>query len=240
MAAAVKYRLYFLFALAIVLNFCFWANARLLKLEWLNVPPAPTFLQAVGSSLGDAQLAYRYNASLLQNFGSTGGRNQTLDSYNFDTLAEWFFLQDKLDSRANISPYLAAYYYGGAQTGENVRPLIPYLKQASYSPYPGKWRWLAHAVYLARHRVGDLDLAVALAQDLANHPDENKPIWTRQMVAFVHYAQGSNQAAYDILKSIMIAEVDTLPPQEIFVMKEYICQKLLTEEEAKADPLCQN
>ncbi len=231
--------LYGVFALVLVLNFLFWTQSRPVKARWLNVPPTPGYHQVILSSLGDKQLAYRSISMMLQNLGSIGGDVRPLGEYNYDELTQWFFLSAALDERSDFVPYLAAYYYGAGQDTEKLRYMMPYLYDVGTLPYPNKWMWLAQGAFLARHRVGDLDLALEFANTLANLENPGLPVWTRQMPAFIRYAQGEKEAAYDIMKQIMVSGADTLPPQEIFVMKEYICTKILDEAAAALDPLCQ-
>lgn len=231
--------LFAVFAGVISLNLLFWMHSRYLRAQWGNVPPAPTLQQAAMSSLGDNQLAYRSTAMMLQNLGSEGGDVQPLSNYDYAALNKWFFLSSELDERSNAVPHLAAYYYGSGQDTEKVRDIMPYLFHVGSLPYPNKWMWMAHGAYIARHRIKDQEMALKFADALALLDDINIPIWARQMRAFVRYDQGEKQAAYDILKQMLLSGLDTLPPQEINAMRAYICDKILDEVAATKDPLCQ-
>lgn len=232
--------LYAIFGVILLINFTFWLYSRPMSAAWPNVPPAPGYYQILLSTLGDEQMAYRTISSMLQNIGSTGGDVRPLAEYNYKELARWFFLSAELDDKSSYVPYLAAYYYGAGQDGEKVREILPYLFHIGELPYPNKWIWLAQGAFLARHKVKDFELAMTFANKLATLDQPDLPIWTRQMPAFIRFDQGEHQAAYDILKQILVSEADTLPPQEVFVMKNYICTKILDTREAAGDPLCQN
>ena len=234
-----KSTLYILFAVSIAAVFCVWAQSRSAKATWANVPPPQSEFQAAGSMLGDTQMAYRANALMLINLGSTGGELHDFTDFNFDFLRGWLDLSDQLDERANIVPYLAAYYYSAVKDEERLRVIIDYLSDIGRKPIAGKWRWLAHATFLARHRLGDYELALKLARDLSALEGEGLPLWTKQMEAFVQYEQGEKEAAYDVLTQIMLRGGDDIPPEEVLVMREYICKKLLDSARAAEDPLCQ-
>lgn len=230
--------LYCLFTLFLVCNFVFWTHSRGIKASWANVPPPQSYAQALVGGLGDAQLSYRLISHMLLNLGSVGGDIKHLSEYNYENLAQWFFVSLELDDRSEFIPYLAAYYYGAVQEPDQVSHILPYLYDVGTLPYEAKWRYLAHAIYLARHVANDFETALEYADALSLLPGD-LPLWTKQMRAFVRYDQGQKEAAYDILKQILISGTDTLPPQEIYVMREYICEKILDEEQARSDILCQ-
>lgn len=189
-----------------------------LRDSWVGVPPAPHKAEALLYGFGDTQLAYRTISLMLQNAGDVGGRVTNLRNYNYARLGEWFDLTYALDWQANMAPSLAAYYYGGTPKGEDTRYLITYLAKAGRDKIAGqeRWRWLAQAVYLARFRVKDVDLALQMAQELAdlaqNNPD--MPAWTKQMPAFVMSKVGQKKAARDLLLTIAATD-KTLQPADI-------------------------
>ena len=234
--------LYLCFTALLALNVGAWLMARAEKPQWLNVPPPPGYNQALISSLGDAQLAYRTTAFMLQNLGSTGGDVRNMNEYNYDYLAKWFFLSARLDLESSVVPHLAVYYYTDATNPNRLRKIMPYIYYMGTLGRDNDWRWLAQGVFVAQYKIKDLDLAAKFADKMAKmaEHDPKMPLWTKQMPAFVRYAQGEKEAAYDILKQLLISGKDTLPADELFLMRRYICKKLLDEKESRDDPLCQN
>lgn len=226
------------FFLALAAHGVFSWQARDLQAAWANVPPVPTEEGATILALGDRQFAYRSIGIMIQNLGDTGGRTTPLYEYDYERLAEWFFLEHKLDPRADFIPLLAAYYFGATQTPEELDPVIEYLAVAGQRPEPQKWRWLAQAVYLARFRRGDLDKALELAHILASLYREGMPGWTRQMPAFIAAATGDKETALAIMTAILRDDGDKLHPNEINFMIDFICTRLLQGEEAATYPLC--
>lgn len=220
-------------------NLAFWMDAHKIKKTWANVPQAPSVAGASLMSLGDHQLAYRGYATLLQNIGSVDGRGVALKDYNFDALGQWFMLADELDSRSDAVPMIAAYYYGAVQDPSMLDPVLDYLSVVGARPYGQKWRWLGHAVYLARHQQKDNDKALALAYKLAANENPKLAPWAKQMPVFILRDQGDPDLAYKIMLNILISNVDTMHPDEINYMKDYICNTLLKETTtAEVPPFC--
>jgi hypothetical protein len=177
-----------------------------LRDRWPGVPPAPTQAESLSYGLGDVQYSYRNIGMMLQNAGDIGGRVTNLRDYDFEILRDWFNLSFELDPRAGYVPGLAAFYYGGTPKHEDLKYLVDYLSRAGkYKDRDASeenWRWLAHAVFLARFRLKDQDKALQLAEDLAAISTPDMPIWTQQMPAFVLTKVGQKKAARDLLLTI--------------------------------------
>jgi hypothetical protein len=236
--------LYSVFAIFLLANIACWLSVRHVQAKWANVPPPPSAFGASVGAMGDRQMAYRVGALMLQNFGDMGGRTTRLSEYNFERLGQWFMLEDALDPRAVHVPYVASFYYGGVPDGKKLRPLIEYLayvgrrQDAHQRMGYQNWRWMGQAVYLARFKLEDLNLALTLANELAAMYKPGMPAWTKQMPVFVTSAQGDKKAAYALMLSILKEDAKTMQKAEVNFMLWYICSRLLTSDEAKANSLC--
>lgn len=229
-----------LFSLCVILNFAFWRHSREILPAWNNVPPAPSETVSAMGGLGDQGVAYRMSGYAIQNFGNVGGRFESLKNYDYATLEKWFFAAQKLDERGNYIPFLAAYYYGAVEEKpEALRHIISFLRADGARPYPQKWRWLAHAAYLARYKLNDLPWSLELARELAALPAEDMAPWARQMPAFVQLQMGNKEAAYEIMVRMLATEKDKLHPNEVNEMVRFICTRALDNAQASQNPLCQ-
>lgn len=211
----------------LILNFSFWNYAKDIQKEWMNVPVAPSLATANLSFLGDQELAYRAYAVMLQNIGSVDGKNISLKIYDYSKLKKWFFLMHDLNPRSDIMPLLAAYYYGGIRDNEKLGNVLDYLEVVGASPDEEKWRWLGHAVYIARHVMKDNDRALELAYKLSENKSPDLADWAKQMPVYILQDQGDTELAYKIMLNILISNVDNLHPNEIFFMQDYICNTLI-------------
>ena len=226
--------------LAVIISVLSWFSVRHVQSRWTNVPPAPGKVSLVGSALGDQQLAYRMVGVMLQNLGDTGGRSTPLRNYDYAELSKWLHLTNELDTRSNFVPYLAAMYFGSVDVPENLPPLLEYLHLMGQNPGGEHWRWLAHATYLARFQLNDLDLALKYARTLAAIPRDDMPAWTKQMPAFILNAKGNKEEALAVMVQIIKSGEGKLEQSELNHTLEVICTRILDPAEAKGHPLCED
>ena len=227
MTAPSQVRVVLALGAALALNLSFWAGTKYLYAKWEGVPPVPSREGAIMMALGDAQFAYRLGAITLQNLGDSGGRITPIRDYNYAKLGEWFTLLDNLDPASDHVPMLAAYYFGATRVPADVAVIVDYLGRVGQRPIGSKWRWLVHAVFLARHRLGDLQVALDLAYKLSKMElqDDTMPAWGRQMPAFVLKAKGDREDARKIIVDLL-ASGKAFHQNEINFMKAYLVEEL--------------
>jgi len=219
--------LFFVF-MALLLNLVFWFGAKGLYAKWAGVPPAPDRTGAVIMSLGDEQFSYRFGGLTIQGLGDGGGRVVSLKDYNYTLLGQWFRLLNELDPASNHVPMVAAFYFGGTPVPSDVGIVVDYLAAIGSSPVGNKWRWLMQAVFLARHRMHDLDRALELAYRLARMQPigDDLPLWARQMPAFILKETGEKEAAREIMEHMLAESTADIHPNEINFMKGYLIEQL--------------
>lgn len=230
---------YLVLIFAVVLNVGIWLTTRDKLPEWANVPPPPTKLAASAGFLGDDELAYRSLAITLQSFGNSTGQVIALKDYNYHNLGKWFFLEDSLNSRSEYVPFLAGNYFGASQDPSQLGPLIDYLRVVGKRPEGEKWRWLGMAVFLARHRMNDMPLALSLSEELAKTYRPGMPAWPLQMKAIVASSMGEKDMAYGMMLEMLNTQAKTMDPAETRYMIDYICNTILSPVQSAKDPLCQ-
>ncbi len=239
-----RYGAYAVLAVAVGISVVLWALTYRLQPLWPNVPPAPSVKTVPFLGLGDAQLAYRSLAYQLQVIGNTSGQSTPLDKYDYNRLGDWFQILHRLDGRSEYVPYLAAYYFGSTQEPRRqLGPVVDYLTLAGLEPYPGKWRWLAQATYMAFHARGDRELGLRLAHRLAALPQADMPHWAKQMPAILEGARGNKAEAVKLMSSILVATLNNPLKKpdaiEINFMVDFICERMLEPAETKQEKLCQ-
>lgn len=210
---------------AAALQAAFWSQTRDLRAGWQGVPPPPPPEVARVLAFGDGQFLYRNATFALQNMGDEGGRVTPLKDYDYERLGRWFALLDEFDPKSNYLPVLVGYYFSQSQNTEDVRVVVDYLTGIATRDPKRNWRWLAHAVYLARHRIGDMRLALDLAYRLAGLDVSGLPIWTKQMPAFVLAEVGDKEAARDIMEVILKTDPN-LSAEEVNFMRGFIDRRL--------------
>jgi hypothetical protein len=232
--------LYVFFLLMLVCNVMLWVYSHRQYARWANVPPVPDKSGIVSFALGDRQLAYRSTGLMLQNLGNTGADNEPFQNYDYGRIGKWLELGDRLDSRSDHLPFLAAFYFGATQNPAQLPPIVDFLAKAGRRDDGAgeKWRWLAQAVYLARWREHDMGLALQLAQELAEKWHPGRPLWIKQMPAFVMTAAGDKKTAYGLMLRILKEEQGKVQQAELNNTMIFICQRILDKEEAVNNELC--
>lgn len=223
-----------------LLNLGLWFYSSTKLPKWANVPPAPSSISATTAFLGDKELAYRSLSIILQSFGNNTGQIQALKDYNYPNLGTWFDLADDLNKQSNYVPFLAAYYFGGSQDPSELMPVINYLRRVGAYPYEDKWRYLGQAVFLAKHKMKDNQLALQLADELAKTYKPGMPAWPLQMKAIIASEMGEKEMAYNLMVDAIVNKKDGMDPIEVKYMLDQICNHLLTPDEKSKNPLCEN
>lgn len=227
---------FIIFFLFMIGNFFFWQKSRYLEKSWSNVPNSPSKSVVQLTFMGNTELAYRFYATMLQNIGSVDGKDISLQKYDYKKLKEWFFLLHNLNPHSDIVPLLAAYYYGGIQDSNRLNEVLDYLEVVGENPDGEKWRWLGHAVFIARHIMKDNERALKLAYKLSENQNPNLADWAKQMPVYVLHDQGDTEIAYKIMLNLLISNIDTLHPNEIFFMQDYICNTLILSDPSLKEP----
>jgi len=224
----------------LILNLGVWFYSHARLPIWANVPPAPSLISASTAFLGDKEMAYRSLALTLQSFGNNTGQVQALKDYNYKNLGTWFDLGDALNSKSNYVPFLAGYYFGASQDPSKLMPVINYLRRIGVYPDEDKWRYLGQAVFLARHKMKDKELALQLADELAKTYKPGMPAWPLQMRAIIASDMGEKEMAYNLMVDSLMSEKSNLDPIEVNYMLDQICNYILTPDKRETNPLCKD
>ncbi|MCP4394223.1 MAG: hypothetical protein GY804_08185 [Alphaproteobacteria bacterium] len=182
-----------LFLVMCLMQYLFWNNTKNVLPKWSIVPEVPSQIFVKAMAFGDNQFIFRMLGLEIQNAGDSGGRFTSLRLYDYDKLVKWFALLDSLDDYSDYAASMAANYYGMTQKKEDIPKIINYIRE-HVARYPDKkWRWLAHAVYLAQYKMEDNLYALKIAKELANLDAPNAPMWTEQMPAFIMKTMGDKE-----------------------------------------------
>jgi len=177
----------------------YWQQTKDIKPDLGIVPDVPGREAIHALTFGDNGFYFRVLAFTIQNAGDTFGRFTALRLYDFHKLYMWFNLLDELDSRSNIMPAMATYYYSQTQNTADVRYIVDYLYIHGSRDVEHKWWWLMQAIYLSMHKLNDMDLALKVAAPLVN---PKVPAFAQQMAAVVHEKRGEMDDALHIMETI--------------------------------------
>ncbi|MGE0485218.1 MAG: hypothetical protein AB7Q81_13840 [Gammaproteobacteria bacterium] len=169
-----------------------------------DLPAAPSAAALETLSLGEPRLGARVLMLWLQAFDYQPGVSVRFADLDYDRLETWLARLLELDPTFQYPLLAAARVYGDVGDPARQRRMIDFVARAFAADPARRWPWLAHAVYLAKHRLGDPSLALALARQLAAAPATvAMPSWARQMQIFVLEDMGELEAARVLLGGLL-------------------------------------
>lgn len=166
-------------ALAMQAAFAAWQPREWRAEQAIGAPPNAQVatLAAWGETRGAA-----YALSLvLQSFDTQAGEQQRLRAMRHDDTIAWLARAGEIAPSIGYDTFLATRIYGEVVPAVALRPLLAWV-QARHAQAPdAHWTSLAHAVWIAGHRLGDKPLAADLARSLRERAGASVPTWALQM-----------------------------------------------------------
>lgn len=190
--------------------------------------PSAYVMGSLGEPIATAKLLNLW----LQAFDNQPGISLPLHSLDYRVVAEWLDTILELDPRGHYPMLVAARVYGSVSDRDKQREMMDYI-YTRFSQDPDKnWRWLAHAVIVAKHDLKDMQLAQKYANALADKATgENVPYWAKDMKIIVLEDMGELEAA-KILVGGLIANGEITDPHELNFLENKI--RLLEEKMTKS------
>lgn len=213
-----------------------WSGTRAIKPKLEVTPSVPSMEIIKSFALGDDEIAFRYYGYMLQFAGDTFGRVTPLKNYDFEKLYGWWNILDEVNSLSDLIPFMVSYYYAATQTPEiHIPYVVDYLEKHADKHPNDKWWWYSQAVYNAKFKLNDNQLALRIAQKLADLPKELEiPIWTRQMKAYIYEDEGDYNKACDVIVDVVRDFSATqLKEGEINFIYHFLTERLSSLVEAK-------
>lgn len=169
-----------------------------------ELPPPPSVLALRAPALGEEPAFARLLMLWLQAFDHQPGISIPFRNLDYDRVAEWLDRILALDPRSRYPLLSAMRIYGEVPDPERRRKMVDFVERQFLLAPDARWQWLAHAVFIAKHRLRDLPLALHLARELRAYTHaENVPAWARQMELFVLEAMGDLHGAQVLLGGLI-------------------------------------
>lgn len=167
--------------------------------------PAPPPAGAVRVlALDEPAAAARASMLWLQAFDNQPGVSVPFRELDYERLAAWLDLILELDPRFDYPLLAASRVYAEVPVPDKQRRMTELVHRHFLQDPDRRWRWQAHIVYVARHRIGDGALGLRYAEALARHTTPGRvPGWARQMRIFVLADMGEVQAAMVLLGALI-------------------------------------
>ena len=164
----------------------------------LPAPPSKVVLQAV--SMGEPVALSKFLMLWLQAFDEQPGLSIPFKDLNYDRVIAWLDVILALDQRSGYPLLSASRIYAEVPDEERSRKMLEFVYHKFMLDPNHRWPWLAQAVYVAKHRIGDLDLAMKYARALRVYATAGEvPAWAREMELFILEDMGDVEDAKILL-----------------------------------------
>ena len=155
-------------------------------------------------SLDDSITASKLTMLWLQAFDNQAGLSISLKELNYDRVIEWLDLILKLDSKTQYPLLAAIRFYAEVKDEEKQRKMIDFVSNKFIESPDERWASMAHAVYMAKHRLKDIDLALACANLLRQYATaDHIPFWAKQMEIFILEDMGELESAMVLIGGLL-------------------------------------
>ena len=163
----------------------------------------------------------------LQAFDNQPGLSIPYRELDYGAVLAWLKAILTLDSNTQYPLMMAAQLYAQVPDPEKTRRMLEFVHEEFLHAPEQRWRWLAHAALVAKHRLGDMPLALRYADDITRNA-RTAQSWARQMRIFILEDMGESQAAAVLLGGLLEGG-EVTDPAEIRFLAERL-EKLKTDE----------
>ena len=203
--------------------------ALCVQIAWQAAAPQPTARAAALrapldtawlriASLGDEIAASQMLVLYLQAFDNQPGVSVPYLDLDYDAVLAWLKTALALDPASQYPLMMASHLYARAPDEAKARRMLEFVYQEFLRDPDRRWRWLAHAAIVAKHRLKDMPLALRYAEDITRHAGQARN-WARQMRIFILEDMGETQAAAVLLGGLL-AGGEVSDPAEVRFLTE--------------------
>jgi hypothetical protein len=154
------------------------------KARDLTQPPAASLLRL--ASLGDPIALAKILMLQLQAFDYQSGSKIPYKELDYARVEAWLSRILELDPGGQYPLLAASRLYAEVPDEARQRSMLDFVYQQYLLDPNRRWPWLAHATFLAKHRLHDMDLALKYAAALRNYTTaKDVPPWATTMEIFI-------------------------------------------------------
>jgi hypothetical protein len=195
---------------------------RVARAEALPAPPPLETLQLF--SIGDNIALAKMLMLWLQAFDNQPGISIPYKELDYQTVIAWLDEILALDARGQYPLFAASRLYSEVPDEARQRMMLEFVYRKFMEDPNRRWPALTHAVYMAKHRLEDLPLALRYAKALTDHVTAaNVPYWVQQMQFWVLEDMGELEDARILLGGLV--ESGTIKdPHELMFLRQRLQQ----------------
>ena len=166
----------------------------------LTAPPPLAALRVVAA--GEPNVLAQLLTLYLQAFDNQPGISIPFRDLDYSRVTQWLATILALDPAGQYPLLMAAQVYSRVPDPARTRMMFELVHQQFMRDPNRRWRWLAHASLMAKHRLHDDALALRYARDLTRYATV-APGWARQMQIFILEDIGEVESARILLGGLL-------------------------------------
>ena len=173
--------------------------------ETLPDAPDTRLLRLYG--LGEPDTLAKILMLWLQAFDNQPGVSIPFARLDYARAVDWLDALLDLDSRFQYPLLSASRVYTETPDDAGKRQMLEFVHRRFLEDPGQRWPWMAHGVYVAKHRIKDLQLALKYANALRlNVSSDAAPPWATQMEIFVLEDLGEVESARIIIDGLLASD----------------------------------
>jgi hypothetical protein len=154
------------------------------KAQDLMPPPAASLLRL--ASFGDPIALAKILMLQLQAFDYQSGSKIPYKELDYARVEEWLSRILELDPGGQYPLLAASRLYAEVPDEARQRSMLDFVYRQYLRDPNRRWPWLAHATFLAKHRLHDMNLALKYAAALSKYTTaKDVPPWATTMEIFI-------------------------------------------------------
>ena len=169
-----------------------------------DLPPAPSVGLLRAASFGEPETIARAAMLYVQAFDLRGDNAIPYQRLDYGRLIAWLRGILETDPRSGYALFSAARVYAENPDAAKCRAMLEFLYEEFHRDPDRRWPWLAHAALVAKHRLGDLPLALRYSRAIDRKArDARAPLWAKQMEIFILEDMNELEAAKVMLGGLI-------------------------------------
>lgn len=155
-------------------------------------------------SLNAPLVASKITMLWLQAFDNQANISIPFVRLDYDLLVAWLELCLRLDPLSQYPLLAASRLYTSINDEAKVRQMNQFIYDKFLEDPARRWVWIAHAIYIFKHRLDDLDTALEYARALRLNTREGQaPYWARHMEVYITEDLGDIEATKILIGGLL-------------------------------------
>jgi hypothetical protein len=166
-------------------------------------PPPPTSLLRL-ASLGEPVTLAKVLMLQLQAFDYQSGSKVPYKNLDYSRVEAWLSRILELDPEGQYPLLAASRLYAEVPDEARQRSMLDFVYRQYLRDPNRRWPWLAHATFLAKHRLKDMDLALKYAAALQKYTTaKDVPVWATTMEIFIREDMNELETARTMIGGLL-------------------------------------